>query len=96
MGINEENEEATRMLNQLIRQSMPRSPNYRYFQDAKQNRYFWTTESLEHEGKKRFVSGVYRYFKGKKHWIAKKKIYHAKRNKAKERALRLLNNATKN
>ena len=81
------------MLNQLLQQYMPRSPHYRYFQDAKKNMYFWTTEPMQHKGRKRFVSGVYRYYKTKKCWIAKKKVYHAKRYKAKERALRLLNKA---
>ena len=64
-------------------------PRYRYFQDHKQNRYIWTTEPTILDGKKRWESAVYRYYKGKKQWVLKKKVYHARRSKAKERAYRL-------
>ena len=82
-------ENATKMLNQLLGQYLPKSASYRFFEDKKRNKYFWTTERIEHLGKQRFVSGVYRYFKMKKHWIAKKKVFHAKRNKAKARAYKM-------
>ena len=36
-----------------------------------------------------FISGVYKYFKTKNSWKMKKEVYHAKRNKAKARALKL-------
>jgi hypothetical protein len=79
-------------LNQALAEEF-RSPNYRYFTDKKGNRYFWTTEPITKDGKKRFISGVYKCRKDPKvkQFKLTKQIYHAKRYKAKERALKLLN-----
>src|SRR3990167_2091403 len=64
---------------------------YRYFSDGKtKNMYFWTTGKISHNGKPRFVSGIYRHFKTKGEWIARHKVGHARRKAAKERARRLM------
>lgn len=80
-------------MNRIAAEMMGGSPNYRYFEDKNKNKYFWTTEPITEKGKKRFISGVYRYFKTKKKWILKKKVMHAKRNKAKARAEKMYHKA---
>lgn len=90
--LNRAMEPIVKKINQIISTEF-RSPSYRYFQDKKKNMYFWTTEPVIKDGFKRFASGIYRYRKTRKQWILTKKIYHAKRNKAKARALKLYNKA---
>jgi hypothetical protein len=82
--------EVSRIMNQALAEFMPRGPSWRYFEDSKRNKYFWTTQKVKApSGNPKFVSGVYRYFKKKKIWIAKKKVYHKRRNAAKARADKL-------
>jgi hypothetical protein len=61
-----------------------RSPRYRYYGGEGGDRYFWTTEKINHLGKPRFVAGIYRYYKTKRIWKCIKKVGFAKRYKAKE------------
>ena len=67
-----------------------RTPSYRYFHHkGSEDQYFWTTESVKHNRKMRFASGVYRCLKTKKAFRLTRAGYHAKRKDAKARALRL-------
>lgn len=91
--LNQSMQPVLKAMNELFAQEFE-SPNYRYFKDKKKNMYFWTTKPMIENGKKRFISGVYRYFKGEKCWRAKKKVFHAKRNKAKARAYKLYQKIT--
>lgn len=66
------------------------SPAYRYyFIKGKLDRYFWTTETVTHNGKPRYASGIYKHIKTKNQLKLANSKYHAKRKDAKERALRL-------
>jgi ABC-type Zn uptake system ZnuABC Zn-binding protein ZnuA len=66
------------------------SPAYRYFSHRGNNdRYFWTTETVRHNGKPRYASGIYRYLKTKNQYKLTHEAYHAKRKDAKARALKL-------
>lgn len=80
--------EINRIANEILK-----TPSYRYYKDSKRNQYFWTTTPLYKNGRKRFASGIYRYLKTKKQWVLRKKVYHAKRYKAKERAWKLYQKA---
>lgn len=85
---------ATRILNNALREFFPRQSKYRFFSDKKGNRYFWTPGKTTHPdkpGRQCYVSGVYRYLKTKKVYVLRQAAGHGKRFKAKERALRLLN-----
>ena len=67
-----------------------RTPSYRYFHHkGRQDRYFWTTEPVKHNGKMRYASGIYRYLTTKKAFRLTQASYHAKRKDAKARALKL-------
>ena len=59
-----------------------RQPHYRYWQDKKKNRYFYTTEKINHNGKPRYVAGIYRYYKTKKQWKLVKQVGFAKKKRA--------------
>jgi hypothetical protein len=79
----------------MIQRVMPRQPSYRYFQrQGSKDRYFWTTEKINHKNKPRFVAGIYRYLKTKKQFKLVKKVGFAKRYKAKEWALKAKEKAT--
>lgn len=69
------------------------SPAFRfYYHRGHRNngdRYFWTTDALQHTGKKRFASGIYKYLKSKRAYKLTNARYHAKRSDAKARALKL-------
>jgi hypothetical protein len=76
-----------------------REPNYRYFQ-VKNVRFCWTTEKIEHNGKKRFVAFIRRELLSKKrkntrYFKTGKKVYFARRKKAKARALKWYENYLK-
>lgn len=47
---------------------------------------------MNRNGKARFVSGIYRYYKTKKVWKPLMQAGHAKRQDAKDRARRLYDN----
>lgn len=67
-----------------------RQPAYRYFTiKGSNNQPFWTTEPLNHNGHKRFASGIYKYIKSKNMFRLTNAKYHTKRKDAKERALKL-------
>ena len=69
---------------------LQRSPNYRYFKiKGSLDRPFWTIEHINHNGHKRFASGIYRFIKSKQLYRLTNEKYHAKRKDAKARALKL-------
>ncbi len=66
------------------------SPAYRYFRrKGSKDQYFYTTDSVQHNGKPHYASGIYRYIKTKKAYKLTQERYHAKRKDAKARALQL-------
>ena len=68
----------------------PRSPSYRYFyRKGKKDRYFWTIKPVNHNNKRRYVSGIYRFLKTRNVLKATNLKYHARRKDAKARALKL-------
>ena len=75
-------------LYRALQKVCPRSPSYRYFcRPGSKDRYFWTTEKINHNGRPRFVAGIYRYLKTRKQFKLIKRVGFAKRYKAKEWAL---------
>jgi hypothetical protein len=90
--MNKELELLEQRVNAYIIDSFPelctRQPSYRYFRIG-MNRYFWTTETMLHNGTRRYASGIYRYIKSKKQFKLTQERYHAKKKDAKERAYRL-------
>ena len=78
-------------INQLFKDLLPQTtqPAYRYWSDNRKNRYFYTTEHLIIQGKKRWSSGIYRYLKNKKQYHLKKRVNHATRKGAKARAYKM-------
>ncbi len=69
---------------------LTKSPAYRYYHHrGNKDQYFWTTDAVQHNGKLRFASGIYRYIKTQKAWKLTKQHYHAKRKDAKVRAYQL-------
>ena len=65
-------------------------PKYRYFVvKGSRDRPFWTTETVRHQGKDRYVSGVYHYLQTTGQFKLGNERYHAKRKDAKQRALTL-------
>ena len=76
-----ENPEVVRALRDL----MPRSPSYRFFRrPGSEDRYFWTTEKINHKDHPRYVAGIYRHLKTKKQWKLIKKVGFSRRYKAKQ------------
>jgi hypothetical protein len=71
-------------------------PAYRYFPvGGTKDRCFWTTEPVQHNGKSRFASGIYRYLKTRNRFKLTQERYHARRKDAKARALKLANMTAK-
>lgn len=69
---------------------MPSSPSYRFYRNKETgDRYFYTTEKINHKGKPRYVAGIYRYLKTRKVLKMVKKVGFAKRYKAKNKAYSL-------
>lgn len=72
-------------VNRLIARMMPRSPLYRFFRrPGSQDRYFWTTEKINHKGRPRYVAGIYRHLKTKNQLKLIKRVGFTRRYKAKE------------
>jgi len=64
-------------------------PHYRYYhlKGRKVDRYFWTTKTVTHKGRQRYVTGILRYIKNLNMLqLARKVEYYAKRKDAKARA----------
>lgn len=78
-----------------------RQPAYRYFYIKGYpdrhfpHQFFWTTEPINHNGHKRFASGIYKYLKTKQGYKLTNVKYHAMRKDAKARALTLRNKGEK-
>ncbi|MGH2612127.1 MAG: hypothetical protein ACRDFB_03650, partial [Rhabdochlamydiaceae bacterium] len=51
-----------------------------------QDRYFWTTEKANHNGKMRYIAGIYRYHKTRRAFKLVYRAGFAKKATAKERA----------
>lgn len=68
----------------------PTQANYRYWhgrdEKHKKDRYFHTTEKINHKDKLRYVAGIYRYLKLKKQYKLIVTRGFAKKKKAKARA----------
>jgi len=89
----------TREFNRIIAEHFPnmftRQASYYYYTDGhSKNRYFYTTQKINHKGKMRYVSGVYRYLKGKKQWVPRKLAGSAKKKRAMARADKLAQKAS--
>ena len=73
----------TKALNRIYYEEIgSTSANYRYYQDKKKNRYFYTTKKINHKGKPRYVAGIYRYLKTKKQWVLRKQVGFTKKRMA--------------
>lgn len=71
----------------MLNVAFPRSPSYRYMtREGSKDRYFWTTEKINHKGSPRYVAGVYRYLKVKKVFKLVKQSGFARKYKAVDRA----------
>lgn len=68
-------------------------PRWRYFSNKRksQDMYYWTSEKINHNGKPRYVSGIYKYKKKDQSWTPTKQVGHAKRKDAKARAAKFYN-----
>ena len=93
-------QEAANIINRLAetdpswQKLFPRLPAYRYFRiKGSEDECFWTTESVKHNGHRRFASGIYKFIKSRQAWRLTKPKYHAKRKDAKARALTLYSKA---
>ena len=59
------------------------SPSYRYStREGSKDRYFYTTQKVNHKGSPRYVAGIYRYISSKKHFKMVKSSGWAKKYKA--------------
>jgi hypothetical protein len=83
-------EEGKRKLLELWDQVVGTQPNYLYWSDKKGNQYFHTTEKVNHNGKPRYASGIYRYFKKGNVYKARNLSYHATKWRAVERAYKMV------
>ena len=84
-------------LNEMLARVFPAvvQPAYRYFyHKGQKDRYFWTTETVQHNGKSRYASGIYKYLKSRKAYKLTRERYHAKRKDAKARAQQLYKETT--
>src|SRR3990167_6448515 len=98
------NDEQMQKVNEVIAKAfrdsglaqMFRSPRYRHYsREGSRDRYFYTTEKINHLGKSRYVAGIYRFYKTKKMWKCIKKVGFAKRYKADAWALAAKNRGLK-
>ncbi len=88
---------AEEIINKVVRESpvlsamfTTRQPRYRYFGvKGSEDQPFWTIETVKHNGKMLYASGIYKYIKSKKALRLTKERYHSKRKDAKTRALKL-------
>lgn len=72
-------------LNRAFADMMPRSAGYHYYtRDGSKDRYFYTTEKVNHKGSPRYVAGIYRYLSSKKQLKLVKSSGWAKKYRAKE------------
>lgn len=87
-------------VNAIIRKHMPdffpSQARYRYWRSnnksnksREKDQYFYTTQKINHKGKSRFVSGIYRYRALDKSWTPKMQAGHAKKKDAIARAEKL-------
>lgn len=59
------------------------SPRYRYIsRDGSRDRYFYTTDKVNHKGKPRFVAGIYRFLKSKNSFKLVKRAGFARKKRA--------------
>ena len=91
MTVEEQVKDVEDAFNDIVRDLFPeflvRSPSYRYYyREGLKDQCFWTTETVLHNGKPRYASGIYKYLKSKKAYKLTVPRYHAKRKDAKARA----------
>lgn len=73
----------------LFESLTPRQASYRYYSNkGSRDQYFYTVNKISHKGKKRYLSGIYRYLSSKKSWklIESSVAGHAKKRDAMKRA----------
>lgn len=89
---------ALREINALMNRTLgrTRSASYRYVTDDKGNRFIYTTARVLHNGKQKFVSGMYRYNHSKKQYKLCHVAGHGKKFRARERAYALCDKWKKN
>lgn len=80
-------DEVNNLVNKHFPELMRRSPRYKYYEDNKKNRYFYTTEKINCGCKRKpelghYVCGKYTYKKGKKMYVLTKKKCFAKKHRA--------------
>ena len=76
-------EEQMAEVNRIFQNLMPRSPSYRYVaRNGSKDRYFYTTEKINHKGSPRYVAGIYRFISSKKVFKLVKQAGFAKKYKA--------------
>lgn len=85
--MNEYDKEASRRATEILNRAFGdmfscSSPSYRYYQDKKKNKYFYTTKKINYKGKPRYVAGIYRYLKTKQQWVLRKQVGFAKKRMA--------------
>ena len=85
-------QDLTRSLNEVAREFgfVTSSPRYLYYGGTgkhSMDRYFYTTRKITHKSRKRYVAGIYRYFKTKKQWKLLFTSGYAKKRMAMARAL---------
>lgn len=92
--MNEKNiQNINREMNDRINKALMSSPMFRnmfsrnqadyiYLEDKNKNRYFYTTQKIEHKGLLRYVAGIYKYKKTKNQFKLLKKVGFAKKKLA--------------
>jgi hypothetical protein len=74
-------------LRALFTVSKPRHYQYRYYtKKGSKDKYFYTVEKVNHDGKARYVSGVYKYISSKKQFKLIQTKGHAHKRDAIKRA----------
>jgi hypothetical protein len=89
-------QEVMDFINQQYRRltGVTRQARYRYYAAPDKDRFFWTTEKINHKGSPKFVAGIYRYLKSKKAYKLVKEVGFARRGRAKQWALDAYKKAT--
>lgn len=74
---------AIEVLNRVYGEMTGGNVSWRYYGDRQPaDKYFYTTEKINHKGKPRYVAGIYRYYKGKEQWKKVKQVGFAKKKRA--------------
>jgi|GEM_PF-3257898 len=82
-------DEAMREIRQIFDEALPPLRYQYYYSKGSNDRYFWYTTPVMHNGHKRYVSGIKKLIKARQVLRVTNVKYHAKRRDAKARALAL-------